>query len=327
MDFFPKISIVIPVYNGSDYMREAIDSALAQTYSNIEVLVVNDGSTDDGETDLIAQSYGDRIRYFFKPNGGVASALNWAIKKMTGDFFSWLSHDDLYLKNKIEQEVIFISGLDHNKTIIYSDFSVFNSDPKKDLPVHLMGVSPEQFRYWITIENKLHGCTLLVPKAAFDECGNFNENLQTTQDYDLWFRMAEKYNFVHIPKVLVKARNHSGQGSIKMADTALKEINTLLSRFVSNLTANELAISTQQMPSIAYAVIAASMWHRGFNQAGQTAAQLSLNKMKQSSFWDTFSAIKILLGGALNYYTLWPIKTLFPPILRLKMKRSLQRMK
>ena len=83
----PLVSIVIPVYNGSDYLREAIDSALAQTYANIEVLVINDGSKDNGATESIALSYGDRIRYFNKENGGVASALNMGIEQMKGDYF------------------------------------------------------------------------------------------------------------------------------------------------------------------------------------------------------------------------------------------------
>ena len=77
----PLVSIVIPVYNGANYMRQAIDSALAQTYGNIEIIVVNDGSTDGGETERIALSYGDRIRYFRKENGGCASALNYGISQ------------------------------------------------------------------------------------------------------------------------------------------------------------------------------------------------------------------------------------------------------
>ena len=92
----PLVSIVIPVYNGADYLSECIDSALAQTYSNIEILVINDGSVDDGATEAVAQSYGDRIRYFRKENGGVSSALNLGIQHMRGDYFSWLSHDDRY---------------------------------------------------------------------------------------------------------------------------------------------------------------------------------------------------------------------------------------
>ena len=76
----PKVSIVIPVYNGEDYIREAINSALAQTYKNCEVIVVNDGSTDGTET--IVKSYGDKVRYFSKENGGVSSALNLGIDHM-----------------------------------------------------------------------------------------------------------------------------------------------------------------------------------------------------------------------------------------------------
>ena len=78
-NYSPLVSIVIPVYKGATYMRIAIDSALAQTYLNTEVIVVNDGSPDDGETEKIALSYGDKIRYFTKPNGGCASALNFGI--------------------------------------------------------------------------------------------------------------------------------------------------------------------------------------------------------------------------------------------------------
>lgn len=71
-EFKPLVSIVIPVYNGSNYLQEALDSAVAQTYKNLEIIVVNDGSTDD--TENIALSYGDKIRYFYKENGGTSTA-------------------------------------------------------------------------------------------------------------------------------------------------------------------------------------------------------------------------------------------------------------
>lgn len=79
-----KVSIIIPVYNGGNYLRNAIDSALSQTYKNCEIIVVNDGSTDGGETAAIAKSYGNKIRYFEKKNGGVGTAVNLGIAEMTG---------------------------------------------------------------------------------------------------------------------------------------------------------------------------------------------------------------------------------------------------
>jgi hypothetical protein len=101
----PKVSIVIPVYHGSDYLRTAVDSALGQTYSKIEVIVVNDGSTDDGATRAVCLSYDDRIKYYEKTNGHVASALNFGIRHMSGEYFSWLSHDVYYQPERIALQV------------------------------------------------------------------------------------------------------------------------------------------------------------------------------------------------------------------------------
>src|SRR5512140_3857263 len=103
----PLVSVVIPVYNGANYLREAIDSALAQTYPHVEVIVVNDGSNDGGRTRAVATSFGSRVRYFEKENGGVASALNLGIREMRGAFFSWLSHDDVYYPEKIARQVAY----------------------------------------------------------------------------------------------------------------------------------------------------------------------------------------------------------------------------
>src|SRR5262245_18482633 len=89
----PLVSIVIPVYNGANFVADAIESALQQTYSRTEIIVINDGSTDDGATAQVAQIYGSRIRYYEKANGGCGSALNYGIERMRGEYFSWLSHD------------------------------------------------------------------------------------------------------------------------------------------------------------------------------------------------------------------------------------------
>lgn len=296
----PKISIVIPVFNGADYLREAIDSALAQTYSNIEIVVINDGSRDEGATERIALSYGGKIRYFSKENGGVASALNRAIIEMTGEYFSWLSHDDLYYPNKIATQIQALSGMDRAKTILYSDYAIFSDNPDMVQEIRLPGVSPEQFRYFMTIANSLHGCTLLIPREAFATCGIFDEKLRTTQDYDLWFRMAEKFRFVHIPAVLVKGRQHEAQGSITMKNVALVEINALLSGFAGNLSPEELIATKHKSVSLAYAEIAASFWRRRFYLAARHATGLSLNHLGDGTLVDAMGTIIMLLRGAVT---------------------------
>ena len=126
--YLPKVSIVIPAYNASNYLAEAIDSALAQTYPNTEIIVVNDGSRDDGATERIALSYGDKIRYFHKENGGSSSALNTGIANMTGEWFSWLSHDDLYVPHKVETQIRYLNGLDVSEEELYRQVLFSASD-------------------------------------------------------------------------------------------------------------------------------------------------------------------------------------------------------
>lgn len=296
--FNPKVSIVIPVFNGGNFLGQAIDSALAQTYKNIEILVIDDGSNDAGETDRIALSYGDRIRYYKKANGGVATALNMAIEKMTGEYFSWLSHDDLYYPDKVSSQVQALAEMaDHERVVLYGNFAVFFDQAVDAVSeVHLPRTPYEIFRYYITTRNNLHGCTLLIPKRAFGDCGCFDEALRTTQDYDLWFRMANKYRFIHLPKMLVKSRAHADQGSIVMKDMAAVEINALLSRFVETLSEDEIVLAARKPIGLAYAGIYMNFLGRGFTEAANVAQKLMWQHGVKESLTYEFRRLLVLAG-------------------------------
>lgn len=274
-DTDPKVSIIIPVYNGSNYVEAAIQSALQQTYQNIEVIVVNDGSTDSGKTEEIIRSFGNRLRYISKKNGGVASALNTAIEHMTGDYFSWLSHDDLYLPYKIEKQINVIQKLEYDRCVIYSDYEIFIKDPRTGRSLKMDGVHPNCFRYWLTTKNCLHGCTLLIPKSAFQEVGIFDETLKTNQDYDLWFRMAKAYQFVHLREVLVQARSHPEQDSLKKMKIVNTECDFLMSHFVNNLSPEEITKATHKSLKLSYENMASSMWARGFVKTAKICENLA----------------------------------------------------
>lgn len=224
----PSVSIVIPVYKGSNYLSEAIDSALAQTYDNVEVIVVNDGSPDDGKTEEIALSYGDKIRYFCKENGGSSSALNYGIKQMRGEWFSWLSHDDLYYPEKIEKQINFIRGNGIYKKENISKHIFFTASENVDENGKCIGrPDNEQIqnilnnvsnitdnKYFIANPMKycFHGCGCLIHKSAFDDVGMFDEKLRLVNDIDMWFRLyAGGYILHYIPEILVKGRVHAGQ--------------------------------------------------------------------------------------------------------------------
>jgi glycosyltransferase involved in cell wall biosynthesis len=273
--FNPKVSIIMPVYNAARYLREAIDSALAQTYENTEIVVVNDGSSDDGATARIARGFGERIRYFEKSNGGVATALNRGVEEMTGDYFSWLSHDDLYATDKVAIQVTALWHYpDPRKVILYGDYAVFTQNPREATPMALPHVEPEDFRRFITTENVLHGCTLLVPRLAFEEHGGFDPGLHTTQDYDLWFRMASTMRFVHQPVILVKARSHAEQGTLRLSELVLKECNALLAGFVEQLSPSEVCTGDARSLAGGYFQLAANLERRGFVEASERADEL-----------------------------------------------------
>jgi glycosyltransferase involved in cell wall biosynthesis len=217
----PKVSIIIPVYNGSNFMKCAIDCALAQTYENTEIIVVNDGSNDDGKTEAIALSYGDQIRYFSKPNGGVSSALNYGILKMTGSYFAWLSHDDAYTPTRIADAVALLASHDllGKKYVGFTGGYVADAGGTK---IKDLRHSFEPNRIYSSYEamgvmvanGTLYGCNLLIPREAFDEAGLFDESLRYSQDTLMWYRIfLAGYGLVSDDLPNVMSRMHGNQVS------------------------------------------------------------------------------------------------------------------
>ena len=212
----PLVSIIIPVYNGSDYLAEAIDSALAQTYQNIEIIVVNDGSCDDGQTEHIALSYGTKIRYYKKENGGVSSALNFGIEKMHGEFFSWLSHDDMYLPNKVSAQV---DALPTNDNFIVLSRS-YQIDAKGERLQKIAKGKKLKAGYYAWHEalnilferGSYNGCSLLIPKGAFELCGCFDENFRYVQDMLMWaILFLNHFDLIVLDQAGVCSRVHGNQ--------------------------------------------------------------------------------------------------------------------
>lgn len=230
MKYKPLVSIVIPVYNGSNYMAEAIDSALSQTYDNIEVVVVNDGSKDEGRSDAIAKGYGDKIRYFPKENGGSSSALNEGIKNMRGEWFSWLSHDDLYYKDKVKNQVEYLNSLidsgiaedDLWKHMIFTATDFINGEGKlikkskteneKALSEKISAFEDNSYLICEPTKYNFYGCGCLINKKAFEEVGGFDERLRLINDLDMWYRLyAGGFKLHYMPEALTIGRIHKGQ--------------------------------------------------------------------------------------------------------------------
>lgn len=230
--FSPLISVVIPVYNGANFLERAIASALAQTYPGIEVLVVNDGSNDNGATRQVALGFAERIRYIEKPNGGVASALNVAIANMSGEYLAWLSHDDEFLPEKLAKQVDFLQGRgDRENVVLFGGFRIENLATGDTSAAPLFSsdeMATGGLYRWLKaiFSSELHGCTTLIPRAVIEQYGVFDEGLKTTQDYDYFCRLLRGgVSFAFQEDYLILTRYHRDQGTLTQMDLHLRELD------------------------------------------------------------------------------------------------------
>jgi len=245
-NFNPLVSIVIPVYNGSNYLSCAIDAALNQTYKNIEVIVVNDGSTDNKKSEKIAKKYGNKIKYYYKDNGGVSSALNYGIERMNGDYFAWLSHDDFIEKNHIEKLVELVSCEGNEKVIPFSSFKVIdtknNLDIKRTIDAQLVVMDYKMSKlknYYSLLQGEINGGSVLIPKEAFEKYGYFDESLRITQERDMWSRLIKEYHFINVPYDTASVRVHSNQVTTTAKDVVEKTEKKSLD-IINSLTREEI---------------------------------------------------------------------------------------
>lgn len=292
----PKVSIVIPVYNGARYMGEAINSALAQTYPNIEVIVVNDGSKDNGATSKIAKSYGNKIRYFEKPNGGVATALNLGIKKMTGDYFCWLSHDDVFYPYKVQAQIDFLKENKINRPVVlYSDSDVIDENSKIIGSQKVKHIEPGQVRGALLSSSQVHGCSVLIPKECFDKLGLFNESLKIVQDYEMWFRLAGQYQFIHQPEVLIQGRVHSKQVTVTRSSECVEEGDRLNQKMLDEISDQEIKDSIKKSVTRFYWEAAVGLQLRGYPKSA-SYAMFKLQKClaKRSIFLGILGIVYVL---------------------------------
>ncbi|MEK3883316.1 glycosyltransferase [Paenibacillus sp. PL2-23] len=216
---------MIPTYN-CPFIGSAIESALAQSYGHKEVIVVNDGSTE--HTELI-QPYLDRIRYMEKSNGGTGSALNAGIREARGQYFTWLSSDDLYAADKLEKQLAYMGSVQADAC--YSAFDIINEHNQITGTFRAGFGDRRAFYEAMRAGNVINGCTVMLKREVFDHVGLFDESLKCTQDYDLWCRILQHYHFHYLDEPLVQYRVHSGMSTKKLSDTLAKERSYVQQRY------------------------------------------------------------------------------------------------
>lgn len=206
----PQVSVVIPTYNSSKYLSQAIDSVLAQTFSDLEVLVIDDGSTDD--TEQLVGRYSSPIKYIRQPNSGVSIARHRGIAESVGRYVAFLDADDIWLPHKLERQ---LGELKNNPGFraCYSTFRVVDANLR---PLEINRVE----RQGSTLEDLLTAgnvvgtpSTVLCERALLLSIAGFDPDLSYGADWDLWIRLAVLTEFLWIDEPLINYRQHGNNMS------------------------------------------------------------------------------------------------------------------
>lgn len=222
MENNPKVSVVISTYNQAEYLGLAIESILEQTYTNFEIVIVDDGSTDHTKQKVgqYQARYGDKIRYFFQKNQGPTAAEHFGIEQAKGEYIASLDHDDLWTPQFLEKQMKLIDG-DEECSFVCSAAYVIDGEGNitgtyesgKYLSADFNGLLRDNF--------VIHA-SVILRKNMYFEVGGFDPDIIVTHDVDLWFRLAKKYRFKYNPEKLVKYRVH-GANITKKLDKWLED--------------------------------------------------------------------------------------------------------
>lgn len=205
------VSVVIATYNMGRYLPQAVQSVLSQSYTNVEVQIVDDGSSDDTSAVLQQWREDPRVRVHRQENGGQARAKNQGVALSRGRFVAFLDADDLWVPDKLARQMPLFKG--HPEVgVVYSDFQCVDGDgnPLRQGPMRLR-------RGWVSaallIENFIGYSGGVVRRVCLERYGGFDETLRMGIDYDLWLRLSAHYQFDFVPEKTVHYRIWPGQMS------------------------------------------------------------------------------------------------------------------
>jgi hypothetical protein len=246
----PIVSVIMPTYNRAHLLPKAIDSVFSQTYPEIELIVVNDGSTDNTEEAL--EPYRDKITYIKKENGGCGDAKNAGLKVANGKYITHLDDDDLMMPERIERLVDFFT---ENPDIGLCATSAYLIDVN-DLVIGIKSLRnvPQKTRLLhLLMGHVAVQSNMMVPIEVFQQVGEYST--VHCEDYDMWLRIARRYEIGAIEDPLVKYRKHSNQITAFINHVpvmaSLKQINL---SFLQTVPMEEI-IPSLQFPAVGHALI------------------------------------------------------------------------
>ncbi|MEW6170798.1 MAG: glycosyltransferase [Candidatus Omnitrophota bacterium] len=223
----PKVSVIIPTYNRANYIVETIDSVLAQTYEDFEIIVIDDGSTDNTEDTI--NKYNGKIRYFYQENKGTAAARNFGISKARGEYIAFLDDDDLWLSEKLERQTAILDADKQIGFVCSAGYKIDEHNNNKISSWQRNGNANRTTFESLYERNFVYNLTVLIRKRCIEEVGGLDETLIVSQDYDLWLRVAKKHRFHYINQPLALWRIHKSNLS-KNLDIRLHDHFVILNK-------------------------------------------------------------------------------------------------
>ncbi|MDZ7362471.1 MAG: glycosyltransferase [candidate division KSB1 bacterium] len=208
MPVAPLVSVIIPTFNRADFLREAIDSVLAQTEKDFELIVVDDGSTDHTKEMLAA--YGEPIHYLFQPNAGASAARNRGIRRARGRFIAFLDSDDLWQPKKLSRQIEWMAAHPDIMLCYTDEIWIRRGVRVNQKKIHTKAGG---WIYPLCLPRCIISpSSVLMRRELFDAVGLFDEQLPICEDYDLWLRVASRFEVGFIPEpLIVKRGGHPDQ--------------------------------------------------------------------------------------------------------------------
>ncbi len=195
------VSIVLPVYNGARFLRQSIDSCLQQTYRNIELIVVDDGS-EDNSVEIVESYQDDRIKLIRHPtNRKLPAALNAGFKHSSGAYLTWTSHDNYFAPTAIAEMVHFLEENPHVRFVFTDDYFVDEAN-------QILGVVRRGPAERLPAESCLGG-GFLYTRTVYEKVGSYNERTFLAEDYDYWLRVSVHFTLAHLDRPLYYYRQHA----------------------------------------------------------------------------------------------------------------------
>lgn len=210
----PKVSVIIPVCNCATYLPNAIDSVLTQTFKDFEIIVVDDGSTDN--TEEVVKKYGLQVKYIYQENKGPSAARNRGIKESKGEYIAFLDSDDIWLPQKLELQMNEFLKSPSTGLVTCGRYNICANGVLQECLCDIGYLSRAKALDLILVKNIFRGGSsqVVIRRECLDKVGLFDEELHVAEDWDLWLKICRKYDFRGVDKALVKIRiRENGQSS------------------------------------------------------------------------------------------------------------------